>query len=361
MQESKSEFYNFDEASLEDLRKKSPWTSDPKFFTSVSVSPTAIVKMLTHCQSGVEKGIKQGGRPIEVMGLMLGRPDPTKPKRLIVTDVFPLPIEGFETRVIADDHDVVNYMIALGESLEVTRKEKFMGWYHSHPFDLSHNSHCFLSQTDLSTQLQWQRAEDPHGNPFLAMVVDPLRCLHKNEPQVKAFRAYPPEYKSPIPNQCPDGSIEGDERIRLEKWGSCWDRYYEIDVEYFMSSAAKNVLDVLTKNLWMKALSTTSGSTIAASSDRLIQNINDARKIIKKVDVEGILNRQEPERGAAVKNKSGSTVTSHETEVGSTKNDIELNKEEKKNGIFQVSKALADFATDRIHEGMVQDVKKKMF
>ena len=68
MLQSKSEFYSFDEASLEDLRTKSPWTSDPKFFTNVSVSPTAIVKMLTHCQSGVEKGIKQGGRPIEVMG-----------------------------------------------------------------------------------------------------------------------------------------------------------------------------------------------------------------------------------------------------------------------------------------------------
>ena len=51
---------------------------------------------------------------------MLGRPDPDTPKTLVVTDVFPLPIEGFETRVIADDQDVVNYMIELGESLEVS-------------------------------------------------------------------------------------------------------------------------------------------------------------------------------------------------------------------------------------------------
>lgn len=54
------------------------------------------------------------------MGLMLGRPDPDTPKTLVVTDVFPLPTEGFETRVIADDQDVVNYMIELGESLEVS-------------------------------------------------------------------------------------------------------------------------------------------------------------------------------------------------------------------------------------------------
>lgn len=48
-----------------------------------------------------------------------------------------------------------------------------MGWYHSHPFDVEVHSHCFLSSTDISTQLSWQRAEDPHGNPWLAIVV---RC-----------------------------------------------------------------------------------------------------------------------------------------------------------------------------------------
>ena len=125
------------------------------------------------------------------MGLMLGRPDPHKPTNLIVTDAFPLPIEGFETRVIADDQNVINHMISLGERLEGTRKEKFMGWYHSHPFDLvlgeESRSHCFLSQTDLTTQLQWQRAEDPHGNPFAAIVVDPLRSMYLGTPQLKAF------------------------------------------------------------------------------------------------------------------------------------------------------------------------------
>ncbi len=143
----------------------------------------------------------------------------------MVTDVFPLPIEGFETRVIADDGDVINHMIALGESLENTRKEKFMGWYHSHPFDVGVHSHCFLSQTDISTQLQWQRAEDPHGNPFLAIVVDPLRSLAKNSPELKAFRAYPPEYTNPVVNQCPDGSVIHEEQLRLEKWGSCSSAY----------------------------------------------------------------------------------------------------------------------------------------
>jgi len=213
---------------------------------------------MTHCHSGVEKGIKKGGNPIEVMGLIHGRPDPTTPQTLIVTDVFPLPIEGFETRVVADDGDVVNHMIALGESLESTRKEKFMGWYHSHPFEVGQYSNCYMSQTDMSTQIQWQRSEDPHGNPFLAIVLDPLRSLVKGNPELKAFRAYPPEWTNPIANQCPDGSIINEEKLRLEKFGSCWPSYYELDVEYYMSGGARNVLANLTQNfLWMRTLGST--------------------------------------------------------------------------------------------------------
>eukprot|EP00536_Pseudo-nitzschia_multiseries_P018090 jgi/Psemu1/264689/estExt_Genewise1Plus.C_21450008 len=251
-------FYAVDSVKLQQLRDEKPWRPLAKYFESISISPSAVTKMMMHCQSGVEKGVAQGGNPIEVMGLMLGRPDPHKPTNLIVTDAFPLPIEGFETRVVADDQNVVNHMISLGECLERTRKEKFMGWYHSHPFDLvlgeDSRSHCFLSQTDLSTQLQWQRAEDPHGNPFCAVVVDPLRSMHMGTPQLKAFRAYPPEYQSPVTNECPDGSIVQSEKLRLERWGSCWNRYYELSVEYYMSAASRSILGDLTQNyLWMKS------------------------------------------------------------------------------------------------------------
>jgi len=247
--------YHFDEKKLGNLRKEAPWTKDPKYFKSCSISPSAVMKMMMHCESGVRKGIDKGGNPIEVMGLLMGRPDHDTPKTLVITDAFPLPIEGFETRVIADDEDVVNHMIALGECLERTRKEKFMGWYHSHPFDLGDHSHCFLSQTDLSTQLQWQRAEDPHGNPFVAIVLDPLRSIHRSTPELKAFRAYPPEYNSPTTNECPNGTVEASEQTRLEHWGSCWNRYYELDVEYFMSSTARGILEQLTQDyLWMRIL-----------------------------------------------------------------------------------------------------------
>lgn len=42
---------------------------------------------LMHANSGVEKGMAAGGKPVEIMGMMLGRPDTETPHALIVTDV----------------------------------------------------------------------------------------------------------------------------------------------------------------------------------------------------------------------------------------------------------------------------------
>ena len=98
----------------------SPTLYSPKYFKKVRISPSAAMKMLMHACAGVERGMKApGGKPVEVMGLMIGRPDADSPNTLVVTDVFPLPVEGAETRVLADDTEVQNYMIGLGESLEL--------------------------------------------------------------------------------------------------------------------------------------------------------------------------------------------------------------------------------------------------
>jgi len=250
--------YSIDEAKLSALRTAKPWVTDPKYLKKAKIGPSAAMKMLQHAYSGVEKGIKNGGKPIEVMGLLLGRPSTDEAGCLVVTDAFPLPIEGFETRVIADDQEVVNYMIALSDTLEETRKERIMGWYHSHPFDVDEQySHCYLSNTDLSTQLGWQRGEDPHGNPWLAIVVDPLRSVAKSVPEFGAFRVYPPEYTAPQ-NETPDGKVVEEDSKRVEQWGACWNRYYKLQIEFFMSSQAKTVIGILSKNyLWMRTLGST--------------------------------------------------------------------------------------------------------
>ena len=250
-------YYSFDETEIEKIRNAKGWMSDPKYFKRVKISPSATIKMMMHGQSGVDKGVKKGGKPIEVMGLLLGRPDLEDPNCLIISDAQALPIEGFETKVVADDENVINYMIALSESNEISRKERFCGWYHTHPFDVDVNSHCYLSSTDISTQLSWQRQEDPHGNPWLAIVIDPLRSLAKGRPELMAFRVYPPDYNPPL-NETPDGTFVTEDRLRVEKWGVAWNRYYRLDSSYYISNLAQNVLGILKDNfLWQNSFTTT--------------------------------------------------------------------------------------------------------
>lgn len=198
--------YEYPEAALAKVREARAWMSDPKHFKRVRVSPSATIKMLAHGQQGVDKGTAQSGKPLEVMGLLLGRPDVEDPQALVVSDALPLPAEGFETRVVVEDPAVTAYMISLMETLETTRKEHFCGWYHTHPFDLDGSSHCYMSATDVSTQLLWQVSEDPHGQPWVALVLDPLLSIAQQRPEMKAFRVYPPTY-SPPAHETPDGQI----------------------------------------------------------------------------------------------------------------------------------------------------------
>ncbi len=78
---------------------------------------------LRHAHSGVEIGLARDASPvpIEIMGLMIGHVDPTDATVLVVTDTFPLPVEGSETTVVADNPDINGYMSELTDSLESVR------------------------------------------------------------------------------------------------------------------------------------------------------------------------------------------------------------------------------------------------
>lgn len=244
----RDEVYKFDEARISKQEAEKPWDKDARYFKECKISSLASMKMLKHALSGVRAAEERGCKPLEVMGLLLGKPEGSS---IIIMDCFPLPVEGTETRVVADDEEVQAYMVNMSESLEQTRKERFIGWYHSHPFDVSTDSHCFFSSTDVSTQLMWQRVLDPK---WVGIVVDPLRSLAKQEPQFGCFRCYPPTY-SPPTNQCPDGAVEPDAKVRQMRWGATFDRYYAMEISYFMSSLGAQMLDVMSRNhLWIRVL-----------------------------------------------------------------------------------------------------------
>lgn len=109
--------YQHDPDALQRLENTHPWTSNPKFFDTCHVSALAATKMLKHSLSGVEQGRREERKPLEIMGLLLGRP--TEHGGIVVTDCFPLPVEGTETRVVADDPKVAEYMVQLATQLEL--------------------------------------------------------------------------------------------------------------------------------------------------------------------------------------------------------------------------------------------------
>jgi COP9 signalosome complex subunit 5 len=117
----------------------------------------------------VDKGRAGPNRlPAEIMGFIFGK---FEGDTFYVFDAVPLPVEGTETRVVAVDPEIVEYQVAIVEIMSRVRSDHLVGWYHSHPFDVEVHSHCFLSSTDVSTQLQWQRAEDPHGTLLPKLVL----------------------------------------------------------------------------------------------------------------------------------------------------------------------------------------------
>jgi len=133
------------------------------------------------------------------------------------------------------------------------------------------NSIIFIVSAEfITTQLHWQRSEDPHGNPWLAIVIDPLYSLSTGKPQMQAFRVYPPDY-SPPANETPDGRIVRNDTQRVAQWGVCWNRYYVLQVEFYMSRLAQDMLSRLKNRfLWAQALladgpgaGSTSGTTHA--------------------------------------------------------------------------------------------------
>ena len=131
-----------------------------------------------------------------------------------------------------------------------------MGWYHSHPFDVGSNPQWF-SRPDCQNQVAWQRQEDMHGNPWLGLVVDPLRTIAKGKPSIGAFRCFMPAYSLPT-DMTPDGSVvtAATKSAAVERWGNCYNRYYSLDIEYFMAEVTRQMVSILMKNfMWRAVLS----------------------------------------------------------------------------------------------------------
>ncbi|KAI3413263.1 COP9 signalosome complex subunit 5 [Globodera pallida] len=222
--------FKYDVEEQRMIRNVKPWEQDPHYFKEVKISALALLKMVMHARSGGN---------IEIMGLMQGRVDANT---LIVMDSFALPVEGTETRVNAQAQ-AYEYMTNYSESCEpVGRLEKVVGWYHSHP-----GYGCWLSGIDVNTQSINQQYQEP----FVAIVIDPIRTISAGKVDIGAFRTYPKGYKPPDE---PPSEYQTIPLNKIEDFGVHCKQYYSLDVTYFKSSLDTKLFDVFWNTYWVNTL-----------------------------------------------------------------------------------------------------------
>lgn len=230
--------YHFSEEEQDAIHERKPWKEDVNFFKKVRISAVALIKMVMHSRSS-GNGIL--GEMNEVMGLMLGKvtPDGT----FIVVDSFPLPVEGTETRVNAGA-SANEFMVTFSENGErVGKQEPVCGWYHSHP-----GYGCWLSGTDVQTQMTYQS----HQEPFLSVVVDPVRTCAAGKVEIGAFRTYPEGYNPPDESPSEYQSIPLD---KIEDFGVHAKKYYQLPIEIYKNSVDTALLELLWNKYWIDTLS----------------------------------------------------------------------------------------------------------
>lgn len=207
-----------------------PWQNDHHYFKHVSMSALALLKMSMHAKSGGK---------YEVMGLMQGK---VEGDTFIVLDAFALPVEGTETRVNAAEQANAYMSTFKIASERVLKEQPVVGWYHSHP-----GYGCWMSGIDVGTQLDHQTFEDP----YVAVVIDPVKTMASGKVEIGAFRTYPVNYTPPSAQTSEYQHIPLN---KIEEFGVHSSRYYSLDIRVFKSTMDSNLLDVMFKRYWINTL-----------------------------------------------------------------------------------------------------------
>jgi COP9 signalosome complex subunit 5 len=80
---------------------------------------------------------------------------------------------------------------------------------------------------------------------------------------------------------CPDGRTVADSKAAMARWGHAYSRYYELSIEYFMSSLGRNLLSVMSRNsLWIRTL----GTTAVIEQDSRQQFVERAKTTSKQIE-----------------------------------------------------------------------------
>ncbi|RHW73275.1 COP9 signalosome complex subunit 5 [Trypanosoma brucei equiperdum] len=307
------DFLRPDAVLMENLHKAQPWKSAPRYFRSVRVSVLAVLQMLSHSDRGRPNVVLSDGQAIlsspqtttdtqrrenwfEVMGLLLGH---FRENELIVTSTFALPVDASEVECSMNEasqmymleylqyHQRTGFGVKCGWNAEeekevdeeIEEAECCVGWYHSHP-----GYTCFLSGTDVATQRVGQAAQDP----WLAIVVDPVRTISTGRVDMRAFRTFPEgavgdgtESTSAdstgigaAPRQC------GFHDPLVREYGAHGHCYYELPITLVRSTNDEKLLEHMLSRDWAAPLR---GSPSLGKRHDAVQQIQQITALLEGV------------------------------------------------------------------------------
>uniref|UniRef100_A0A0N5B8L4 COP9 signalosome complex subunit 5 n=1 Tax=Strongyloides papillosus TaxID=174720 RepID=A0A0N5B8L4_STREA len=239
-----------------------PWANDPKYFKKVEISALALLKMTMHAKRGGE---------IEVMGVMQGK---VSGNTMIVIDAIPLPVEGTETRVNAQEQANEYLVSATDMSQYMERQECVIGWYHSHP-----GYGCWLSGIDVETQQLHQQFNEP----YLAVVIDPLKTAIAGKVEIGAFRTLAQiDTSDNTSGVVVAKGITGD---KAKDYGAHAHRYYELEVSFIKHKLDSEHLDILWQSNWNDILQKSSLTDCLMQTKGVVKNcLDEIRHTINNIN-----------------------------------------------------------------------------
>ncbi|KAJ9466499.1 COP9 signalosome complex subunit 5 [Diplonema papillatum] len=238
------EYYRgVDPAKMKQLHKEAPWKQRARHFTKVKMSALALVKIVMHAKTGKGKAGRissDSGNWIEVMGVMQGY---VENDTFVILDSFALPVEAHEVECYMNQAATEYLITYIQYAEQIGKGEPMVGWYHSHP-----GYRCFLSKMDCTGQRRYQQYSDP----FVAVVIDPVRTISTGKVEIKAFRTLPE-------NQVADAALPSEATSsgtndKIEELGVYAHWYYELPIEVFKSSADEEALRLLWGKFWSSTL-----------------------------------------------------------------------------------------------------------
>lgn len=122
-----------------------------------------------------------------------------------------------------------------------------------------------------------------YQEPFVAIVIDPVRTVSAGKVCLGAFRTYPKGYQAP--NEEPS-EYQTIPLNKIEDFGVHCKQYYALDVTYFKSALDKRLLDSLWNKYWVNTLSS---SGFLSNSDYTTGQILDLSEKLEQS--ESTLNR----------------------------------------------------------------------